>query len=117
MCEKVIPRLLGNVRGDVPALVHGDLWSGNAMGGMVIDPCSSYSSREFEAGIMRMFGGFGRGFWQEYWKECPKLEPVGEYDDRVALYESYHQLNHYVLFGGGYKRGATDIWKTLLKKY
>ena len=37
--------------------------------------------------------------------------------DRVALYESYHHLNHYSMFGPGYKSGAMSILKRLLKKY
>lgn len=37
--------------------------------------------------------------------------------DRVALYESYHHLNHHAIFGGGYKSGAVGILKKLLKKY
>ncbi|KLJ11629.1 hypothetical protein EMPG_13191 [Blastomyces silverae] len=36
---------------------------------------------------MRMFGGFGGGFLAEYHELCPMTEPVGEYEDRVALYE------------------------------
>ena len=36
---------------------------------------------------MRMFGGFGAGFMKEYHALCPKTEPVGEYEDRVRLYE------------------------------
>lgn len=83
---EVVPRLLGmEVR---PALVHGDLWSGNVGGdARVFDPSSCYAHHEFEAGIMTMFGGFGRGFWEEYWRKVPKEEPVGEYADRVELYQ------------------------------
>jgi protein-ribulosamine 3-kinase len=29
----------------------------------------------------------------------------------------YHQLNHYSLFGGGYKRGAMKIMEKLIKDY
>ena len=36
---------------------------------------------------MRMFGGFGRGFLKEYHELCPKTEPLGEYEDRINLYE------------------------------
>ena len=30
---------------------------------------------------------------------------------------SYHHLNHFSLFGGGYRGGAVSIMKTLLTKY
>lgn len=44
LVNDVVPRLIGR-RKEEPSLVHGDLWSGNAMGGMVIDPCVSSSSQ------------------------------------------------------------------------
>ena len=98
----VVPRLLGDThlggsRGVVPVVVHGDLWSGNAsrarvganaeIQDVVYDPSACFAHSEYELGIMRMFGGFGGGFLEEYHRLCPKTEPVDEYDDRVALYE------------------------------
>jgi len=64
-----------------------------------------------------MFGGFGKGFFDEYHKLVPKTEPKEEYEDRVSLYELYHHLNHHALFGGGYKGGAVRIMKGLIGKY
>jgi len=98
----VVPRLLADThlnhgQGVTPVVVHGDLWSGNkgrgrigAMGPVeevVFDPSACYAHSEYELGIMRMFGGFGVAFWREYHGICPKMEPVAEYEDRVALYE------------------------------
>ncbi|KAH8593248.1 Fructosamine/Ketosamine-3-kinase [Bisporella sp. PMI_857] len=130
---KVVPRLLadGHLRSSdggnvVPVVVHGDLWSGNhgrgsiGTGGVeevVFDPSASWSHSEFEFGIMRMFGGFGAGFEKEYHDIKPKDEPVEEYEDRVRLYELYHHLNHYSIFGGGYKGGAVRIMEELIRKY
>jgi protein-ribulosamine 3-kinase len=54
---------------------------------VVYDPSAFYGHSEYELGIMKMFGGFGGSFLTEYHKLCPKTEPVGEYNDRVALYE------------------------------
>lgn len=100
--KEVVPRLLGNGHlggreGVRPALVHGDLWSGNkgrgrigGQGGveeMVFDPSSCYAHSEYELGIMRMFGGFSAGFFNEYHRLIPKMRPKTEYDDRLALYE------------------------------
>lgn len=131
--SKVVPRLisddlLNNGKGVTPVVVHGDLWSGNASVGVigtkggdaedaVYDPSACYAHNEFELGIMKMFGGFGGSFLKEYHELCPKTEPVDEYEDRVKLYELYHHLNHYTLFGGGYRSGAVSIMKSLVKKY
>ncbi|KAE9372218.1 hypothetical protein N431DRAFT_439329 [Stipitochalara longipes BDJ] len=132
-CETVVPRLLrdGHLKdaggGNIMAVsIHGDLWSGNhgrgtiGNGGVeevVFDPSSSYSHSEFEWGIMRMFGGFSGAFEREYHVLKAKDEPTEEWNDRVRLYELFHHLNHYSIFGGGYRGGAVRIMKDLLKKY
>jgi len=106
--DGVVPRLLGeghlkSGKGDdegkriVPVVVHGDLWSGNHGVGsigkdgvveeVVFDPSSCYAHSEYELGIMRMFGGYGKAFFEEYHRLKPKDEPVEEYEDRMALYE------------------------------
>jgi protein-ribulosamine 3-kinase len=131
--SKVVPRLIGddhlnNGKGITPVVVHGDLWSGNSSVGtigtkggdpepVVYDSSACYAHNEFELGIMNMFGGFGGSFLKEYHELCPKTEPAEEYGDRVKLYELYHHLNHYAMFGGGYRSGAVSIMKSLVKKY
>lgn len=99
VAARVVPRLLGDdrVEGITPVVVHGDLWSGNkgrgviaGQGGVeevVFDPSAVYGHSEYELGDMRMFGGFGTGFWREYENLVPKAEPKEEFEDRVALYE------------------------------
>ncbi|CAN8103949.1 unnamed protein product [Discula destructiva] len=124
---KVVPRLLGNVQGIKPVVIHGDLWSGNhgravmaGQGGVeavVYDPSAVYGHSEYELGIVRMFGGFSRDFWREYEQLVPKAEPKDQWEDRVALYELYHHLNHYAMFGGGYKAGSISMMKSLITKY
>lgn len=129
----IVPRLLSDDhvnsgKGIKSVVVHGDLWSGNAGVGtignnhdgsedVIFDPSACYAHSEFELGIMKMFGGFGGSFLKEYHDLCPKTEPVDEYDDRIRLYELYHHLNHYAMFGGGYRSGAVNIMKALIKKY
>ncbi|KAI2620243.1 fructosamine kinase [Hypomontagnella submonticulosa] len=125
----VVPRLIGDdhVKGVYPVIVHGDLWSGNhgrgriaGKGGVeevVFDASAVYGHSEYELGIMRMFGGFGSSFWKEYESLVPKAEPKEEWDDRVALYELYHHLNHWAIFGGGYRSGAMSIMRKLNTKY
>ena len=132
MASEIVPRLLGdghlnNGKGIIPVVIHGDLWSGNKgtarIGGgtmdeeVVFDPSSCYAHSECELGIMRMFGGFGSSFMNEYHKTCPKTEPVAEYEDRVSLYELYHHLNHHAIFGGGYRSGAMSIMHKLWNRY
>jgi protein-ribulosamine 3-kinase len=125
----VVPRLLGDdhLRGIMPVVIHGDLWSGNHGRGriagldgaeeVVYDPSSVYGHSEYELGIMRMFGGYGGSFWREYDSLVPKAEPEEEWEDRLALYELYHHLNHFALFGGGYRTGAMAIMKRLVSEY
>ena len=101
--QRVVPRLLGDghlggENGVVPVVVHGDLWSGNwgkdkVRGGdgveedVVFDASACYGHSEYEFGIMRMFGGVGGDFESEYERLVPRSEPVGEFDDRMRLYE------------------------------
>ena len=99
--EEVVPSLLGyghlgEREGVQPALVHGDLWYGNkargSIGGkgvqdMIFDPSCCYAHSEYELGIMKMFGGFSEGFFEEYHRLIPKTYPEAEYDDRLSLYE------------------------------
>jgi fructosamine-3-kinase len=96
----VAPRLLedGHLnkgKGITPAVVRDDLWFGNVgrdtlrgQGEEVIfDPSACYAHSEYELSIMKMFGGFSSAFLSEYHKLCPKMGPVEEHDDRIALYE------------------------------
>lgn len=99
VAAKVVPRLIGDdrVKNITPVVIHGDLWSGNhstgRIGGkggteeVVYDPSAVYGHSEYELGIMKMFGGFGSSFWNEYEKLVPKAEPREEWADRVSLYE------------------------------
>jgi fructosamine-3-kinase len=123
----VVPRLLrdghlGGLRGIRPVVCHGDLWSGNhgvtsSGQAVVFDPSSGYGHSEYDHGIMNMFGGFGEAFWRDYRRVVDRTEPVDEYDDRVALYEAYHHLNHYAMFGGGYRQSAMSILNRLCGRY
>ena len=94
-----------------PSLIHGDLWSGNlhvAPDGRpsLIDPAAYFGHREAELGMMRLFGGFSERVYDAYDEAWP-LEPG--WRDRLELYELYHLMNHYNLFGGGYGRRAFSI--------
>jgi protein-ribulosamine 3-kinase len=103
-----IPSLLADK--SKPVLIHGDLWSGNYMitsrGPALIDPASYYADREMEFGIMTLFGGFSARFREAYNEVNPL--PSG-WKERNKLYQLYHVLNHYLLFGGGYGRQAVEL--------
>lgn len=98
-----------------PALVHGDLWSGNYMIGpsgraVVIDPAVYYGHREMDLGMTRLFGGFDNAFYAAY-KEAHPLEPGWE--DRLDICNLYPLLVHVNLFGGGYINQV----KTILNRF
>lgn len=98
-----------------PGLIHGDLWSGNYMmsqnGPALIDPASYYADREMEFGIITMFGGFSKRFFAAY----NEVHPLPyDWQERNNLYQLFHVLNHYYLFGGGYRQQALQIAKSYL---
>ncbi len=99
----------------VPALIHGDLWSGNYLytnqGPALIDPAAYYADREMEFAIITMFGGFSSRFFEAYNEAFP-LDP--EWRERNLLYQLYHILNHYYLFGGSYGNQALQVARKYL---
>ena len=105
-----IPQLLAYQT--IPSLIHGDLWSGNylftARGPALIDPACYYADREMELGMMQLFGGFSSQVWKAYQDEFPLQ--VG-WEERISLYQLYHVLNHYLLFGGSFGYQALEIAK------
>ena len=87
-----------------PALLHGDLWGGNYLvddrgEACLIDPAVYYGHREADLAMTRLFGGFDRAFYAAY-EEAAPLAPGHE--ERLPLYQLYHLINHFNLFGGGY---------------
>jgi protein-ribulosamine 3-kinase len=109
--ERLLERLPDLLPHDtVPSLIHGDLWSGNVLhtsrGPALVDPACSYSDREMEFGITTLFGGFSQTFWHAYDEAWPL--PPG-WRERNPIYQLYHLLNHYYLFGGHYGAEALSI--------
>ena len=91
-----------------PALLHGDLWGGNAsctVNGepVIFDPAVYYGDREADLAMTELFGGFSERFYAAYRETLP-LD--GGYPQRRTLYNLYHVLNHLNLFGGGYRAQA-----------
>jgi fructosamine-3-kinase len=86
------------------SLIHGDLWSGNAVVGpngepAIIDPAAHYGWAEAELGMTNLFGGFPQAFYRAY-EEAGNLKDG--WRERLPIYNLYHLLNHVNLFGTGY---------------
>ena len=94
-----------------PALIHGDLWTGNHMvDGMgnacLIDPATHYGHREMDIAMSRLFGSFAPEFYDAYHAEYP-LEKG--WRERVDVCNLYPLLVHVNLFGEGYARSVMTI--------
>ena len=89
----------------IPSLVHGDLWSGNlgfdrnASKPLFYDPAPYYGDREVDIAMTELFGRQPDTFYHAY----DEVWPLDSgYEDRRAIYNLYHALNHVVLFGLSY---------------
>ncbi len=114
---EALPALLGE-RQPEASLLHGDLWSGNyaytrAGEPAIFDPAVYYGDRETDLAMTELFGGFGREFYSAYQHAWP-LD--AGYPTRKKLYNLYHVLNHFNLFGGGYLSQAQGLIDALLSE-
>jgi fructosamine-3-kinase len=101
----------------LPSLLHGDLWGGNQAASstgepVVFDPAVYFGDREADLAMTELFGGFDTQFYTAYRATWP-LHPG--YEKRRELYNLYHVLNHFNLFGGGYASRAAAIIDRLLR--
>lgn len=99
--KKLIDSL--NIHSPSPAPAHGDLWSGNVLydgqRAWLIDPAFYFADREVDIAMTEMFGGFSPAFYEEY----NRINPLSDgYGERKTIYNLYHYLNHYNIFGDGY---------------
>lgn len=99
-----------------PSLVHGDLWGGNASvtkdgEPVIFDPATYYGDREVDIAMTEVFGGFSSAFYQGYNEVWP-LDPG--YERRKTLYNLYHIINHFNLFGGSYESQANGMIQRLV---
>ncbi|PWG64849.1 fructosamine kinase family protein [Spiribacter halobius] len=108
--EQVMERLPARLEGHQPApsLLHGDLWAGNAAADaqgrpVLYDPAVHYGDRECDLAMAALFGGFDADFSAAYEAAWPL--PEG-HRQRRPLYQLYHLLNHFNLFGGAYEASA-----------
>jgi fructosamine-3-kinase len=102
----------------VPSLLHGDLWSGNYAFDdtgrpVIFDPAVYFGDREADLAMTELFGGFPAGFYAAYQAAWPLDAGYGA---RKTLYNLYHILNHFNLFGGGYLAQAEGLMDRLLSE-
>eukprot|EP01039_Chlorochromonas_danica_P003945 gene3945-4317_t len=100
-----------------PSLVHGDLWSGNQGFDrhgepIIFDPAVYYGDREADIAMTKLFGSNARSFYETYDRLLPR--PPG-YELRETIYNLYHILNHFVLFGGSYLNESYRLIDRILK--
>ena len=99
-----------------PSLLHGDLWSGNALPVRgervaVIDPACSIGDGWADVAMMRLFGGFPEECFEAYARNQVDRDNI---EDRLAVYQLYHVLNHVNMFGRGYVGKAMSIVRQLI---
>lgn len=103
-CERLFPEVQ-------PALLHGDLWSGNFLISekgepYLIDPAVYYGHHEVDLAMTQLFGGFGTTFYEAYHEVLPKESGTKE---RCDIYQLYYLLVHLNFFGSSYKSQVTKI--------
>ena len=89
---------------DKPALLHGDLWSGNQIIGpdgrvWLIDPAVYVGHPEAEIAMTELFDRLPEAFYEGYYDGADR--PYG-YKERRDIYNLYHWPNHLNLFGVDY---------------
>ena len=116
--ERLLDRLPSLWRGHAPrpSLLHGDLWSGNAATlatgePVIFDPAVYVGDREADVAMTELFGGFGADFYAAY-RDAWRLD--ADYKVRRDVYNLYHILNHFNLFGGSYLAQAEERVARLL---
>ena len=98
--------------GEQPALLHGDLWSGNFFQAKsdrqpcIFDPAVYYGFRESDLAMTQLFGSLPNSFYRAYHEAFP-LNPG--YEERRDIYNLYHMLNHLNLFGNSYLASVESI--------
>ena len=109
LCEN-LNRFL-DTSGERPALMHGDLWSGNYFpdsngNPCIFDPAVYYGLREADIAMTELFGRLPERFYDAYHEAFPMNHG---YHERKDLYNLYHLLNHLNLFGSSYLSSVQKI--------
>lgn len=108
--ESICKQLQELVPDQAPALLHGDLWSGNVIfcadGPYLIDPACYRGWPEADLAMTTLFGRFNEAFYSAYQDLNPL--PSG-FEERIPVYNLYHLLNHLNIFGSSYRAEVIAI--------
>jgi len=104
LADRLFSRLDRLIPPEKPALLHGDLWSGNVMTGSggepcLIDPAVYYGHRETDLAFSTLFGAFPDEFYQAYNEIFPLQK---NWLERIDLFNIYPLFVHLLLFGTSY---------------
>ncbi|MFF4273617.1 fructosamine kinase family protein [Streptomyces sp. NPDC001536] len=102
---------------EVPARLHGDLWSGNVLWGAdgqvwLIDPAAHGGHRETDLAMLQLFGCPHLAEVLEGYQDATPLAPG--WRQRVGLHQLFPLLVHAVLFGRSYAEQALGTARRLL---
>ena len=97
-----------------PALLHGDLWSGNYLISTqgvpyLIDPASYFGHHEVDMAMTQLFGGFSSSFYAAY---AEQISAETLQNERRDIYQLYYLLVHLNLFGRTYYPAVKQLLKT-----
>lgn len=110
----VIPSYFQNYS-PLPSMVHGDLWSGNVSfcdgQPVIFDPALYYGDREVDIAMTELFGRLPQPFYESYNEHFPLHQ---DYKRRRKLYNLYHIINHFNLFGGIYAFQAEEMMAEII---
>ena len=115
--EKVMKRLPSlTADPEPPALLHGDLWSGNLVwsveGVHLVDPAAHGGHRETDLAMLALFGAPHLQRILDAYDEAAPLQDG--WHDRVPLHQLHPLLVHAVMFGGAYGARAAAAAQSLL---
>ena len=111
--DRIYKNISSEIPEEPPALIHGDLWSGNYLvneDGLVclIDPAVCYGPREMDLAMMKLFGGYPEKAFERYNDSFP-TQPG--FTTRIPLWQLYYLLVHLNIFGSSYLSGVEGIFR------
>jgi protein-ribulosamine 3-kinase len=100
-----------------PALLHGDLWSGNFLCDVneqpvLIDPAVYYGHPAVDLGLTTLFGGYDRRFYEAYRSVRPFPD---NWHQQWQVCNLYPLLIHVNLFGGSYGTMLSQTLKEITR--
>ena len=114
----VVERVVVDAPAELPARLHGDLWTGNVLADQdgrpwLIDPAAYGGHREMDLAMLDLFGPFPSRTIAAYQEVAPLADGWRE---RIALWQLFPLLVHAVLFGGGYVRQSHELAQRLARR-